>query len=357
MSDPLVLGIESSCDETSVGIVRGESLLANEVASSVELHARFGGVVPEVASRAHLEAIGPTLSRAIEAADIDLASLDAISVTAGPGLMGSLVVGVSAAKALAAYLNKPLYGVNHLVGHVAVDLLDHPDDEPARPIAKPCLALLVSGGHTQLLKVGDITGGITEVGTTIDDAAGEAYDKVARLLGMPYPGGPVIDKAAALGDPKAIRFPRGLTAGHDMVKHRFDFSFSGLKTAVARWVETRRLEGGEVPLNDVAASFQEAVADVITSKAVAAAQFHGIDHMIIGGGVAANSRLRGLLASRTASAGIELRRPRPALCTDNGAMIACLGAQVVKAGIAPSGLGFAANSGLPVETVVVPAEG
>ena len=178
----------------------------------------------------------------------------------------------------------------------------------------------------------DITGGITEVGTTIDDAAGEAYDKVARLLGLPYPGGPVIDRAAQQGDPKAIRFPRGLTAGHDMVKHRFDFSFSGLKTAVARWVET----------------------DVITAKAVAAAQFHGITHMIIGGGVAANSRLRGLLAARTASAGIELRRPRPALCTDNGAMIACLGAQVVKAGLAPSGLTIAANSGLPVETVVLP---
>lgn len=355
MSEPLVLGIESSCDETSVGIVRGEQLLANEVASSVELHARFGGVVPEVASRAHLEAIGPTLRRAVEDAQVDLSTLDAISVTAGPGLMGSLVVGVAAAKALAAYLNKPLYGLNHLVGHVAVDLLDHPVDEPARPLATPCLALLVSGGHTQLLKVDDITATITEVGTTIDDAAGEAYDKVARLLGLPYPGGPVIDKAAQQGNPKAIRFPRGLTAGHDMVKHRFDFSFSGLKTAVARWVETRRLEGGEVPLNDVAASFQEAVADVITAKAVAAAQFHGITHMIIGGGVAANSRLRGLLAARTASAGIELRRPRPSLCTDNGAMIACLGAQVVKAGIKPSGLTIGANSGLPVETVVVPA--
>lgn len=356
MSEPLVLGIESSCDETSVGIVRGEQLLANQVASSVELHARFGGVVPEVASRAHLEAIGPTLQRAIQDADIDLADLDAISVTAGPGLMGSLVVGVAAAKSLAAYLNKPLYGLNHLVGHVAVDLLDHPADEPAQPIAKPCLALLVSGGHTQLLRVGDITSDITEVGTTIDDAAGEAYDKVARLLGLPYPGGPVIDKAAQQGNPKAIRFPRGLTASHDMEKHRFDFSFSGLKTAVARWVETRRLEGGEVPLNDVAASFQEAVADVITAKAVAAAQHYGIKHMIIGGGVAANSRLRSLLGERTQAAGIELRRPRPGLCTDNGAMIACLGAQVVKAGLAPSGFAFGANSGLPVETVVVPAQ-
>ncbi|MBE6477126.1 MAG: tRNA (adenosine(37)-N6)-threonylcarbamoyltransferase complex transferase subunit TsaD [Propionibacteriaceae bacterium] len=353
MSEPLVLGIESSCDETSVGIVRGEQLLANEVASSMELHARFGGVVPEVASRAHLEAIGPTLRRAVETADIDLSELDAVAVTAGPGLMGSLVVGLAAAKTLAAVLGKPLYGLNHLVGHVAVDLLDHPAGEPARPLARPTLALLVSGGHTQLLTVGDITGDVAEIGTTIDDAAGEAYDKVARLLGLPYPGGPVIDEAAQGGDPEAIRFPRGLTAPHDMARHRFDYSFSGLKTAVARWVETRRLEGGEIPVADVAASFQEAVADVITAKAVDAARHHGIEHMIIGGGVAANSRLRGLLGERTAAAGIELRRPRPGLCTDNGAMIAVLGAQVVKAGLEPSGLGIGADSGLPVGTVVV----
>lgn len=355
MTEPLVLGIESSCDETSVGIVRGEQLLANQVASSVELHARFGGVVPEVASRAHLEAIGPTLHRAVEQSGIDLADLDAIAVTAGPGLMGSLVVGLAAAKALAAGLGKPLYGVNHLIGHVAVDLLDHPEGEPAEPLVLPCIALLVSGGHTQILAVDDITGQITELGTTIDDAAGEAYDKVARLLGLPYPGGPVIDKAAQNGNPGAIHFPRGLTAQHDMARHRFDFSFSGLKTAVARWVETCRLEGHEVPVDDVCASFQEAVADVLTAKAVDAAQANGIEHMIIGGGVAANSRLRGLLEERTQAAGIELRRPRPGLCTDNGAMIACLGAQVVRAGRAPSGLGIGANSGLPVQTVVVPA--
>ncbi|WP_316670945.1 tRNA (adenosine(37)-N6)-threonylcarbamoyltransferase complex transferase subunit TsaD [uncultured Propionibacterium sp.] len=353
MSEPLVLGIESSCDETSVGIVRGEQMLANEVASSMELHARFGGVVPEVASRAHLEAIGPTLGRAVERARIDLAELDAVAVTAGPGLMGSLVVGLAAAKALAACLGKPLYGLNHLVGHVAVDLLDHPDDEPARPLARPTLALLVSGGHTQLLRVGDITGDVVELGTTIDDAAGEAYDKVARLLGLPYPGGPVIDEAARGGDPGAIRFPRGLTAAHDLARHRFDYSFSGLKTAVARWVETRRLDDAEVPVADVAASFQEAVADVVTAKAVDAARHHGIEHMIIGGGVAANSRLRGLLGERAAAAGIELRRPRPGLCTDNGAMIAVLGAQVVKAGLEPSGLGIGADPGLPAGTVVV----
>lgn len=344
---PLVLGIESSCDETGIGIVRGNELLAHEVASSVEQHVRFGGVVPEVASRAHLEAIVPALQRACAAADVDLADLDGISVTAGPGLMGALVVGLASAKALSAYLNKPLYGVNHLAGHVAVDLLDHGD------LPTPCVALLVSGGHTSLLLVNDIATDITEIGATIDDAAGEAYDKVARLLGLPYPGGPVIDRAAADGDPAAIRFPRGLTARHDLEKHRFDFSFSGLKTAVARWVEARERDGLDVPVNDVAASFQEAVADVLTAKAVAAAQHHGVSHMLIGGGVAANSRLRTLLEERTAAAGIELRRPRPALCTDNGAMIAALGAQVIKAGLPPSQLDISANSGLPVSTILV----
>lgn len=347
MSEPLILGIESSCDETGVGIVRGNTLLANEVASSVEQHVRFGGVVPEVASRAHLGAMVPALQRAVQTADIDLAQLDGIGVTAGPGLMGALVVGLSSAKTLASYLNKPLYGVNHLAGHVAVDLLDHGD------LPTPCIALLVSGGHTQLLLVEDMASKITEIGTTIDDAAGEAYDKVARVLGLPYPGGPVIDKAAALGDPKAIRFPRGLTARHDLDQHRFDFSFSGLKTAVSRWVELRRRDGLDVPVNDVAASFQEAVCDVLTAKAVDACQHYGVKHMLIGGGVAANSRLRGLLEERTAAIGVELRRPRPGLCTDNGAMIAALTTQVVKAGGKPSSLDISANSGLPVETILV----
>ncbi|GAA3866100.1 tRNA (adenosine(37)-N6)-threonylcarbamoyltransferase complex transferase subunit TsaD [Tessaracoccus defluvii] len=347
MTEPLVLGIESSCDETGVGIVRGRTLLANEVASSVDLHVRFGGVVPEVASRAHLSAIVPALERAAATADIDLADVDAIAVTAGPGLMGALVVGIASAKALSAYLNKPLYGVNHLVGHVAVDLLDHGE------LPMPAVALLVSGGHTSLLHVTDITSGITELGSTIDDAAGEAYDKVARILGLPYPGGPVIDKAAAAGDPTAIRFPRGLTARHDMERHRFDFSFSGLKTAVARWVEQRRLDGLDVPLADVAASFQEAVCDVLTAKTVDAATELGVSTILLGGGVAANSRLRTLLEERAAAVGIELRRPRPALCTDNGAMIAAVGSEAIRAGLAPSSLDLSADSGLPVTRVVV----
>ncbi|WP_296136974.1 tRNA (adenosine(37)-N6)-threonylcarbamoyltransferase complex transferase subunit TsaD [uncultured Tessaracoccus sp.] len=347
MSEPLVLGIESSCDETGVGIVRGDTLLANEVASSVEEHVRFGGVVPEVASRAHLQAIVPALQRATDAAGVDLADIDAIAVTAGPGLMGALVVGLAAAKALAVALDKPLYGVNHLVGHVAVDVLEH------GPLPMPALALLVSGGHTSLLHVRDIAGDITELGATIDDAAGEAYDKVARLLGLAYPGGPVIDRLAAGGDPAAIHFPRGLTAPRDRDRHRFDFSFSGLKTAVARWVEQRRRDGLDVPVADVCASFQETVADVLTAKAIDAATHLDVPTILLGGGVAANSRLRTLLEERATEAGLVVRRPRPGLCTDNGAMIAAVGVACVRAGVAPSPLDISAHSGLPVETVHV----
>ena len=347
MTAPLVLGIESSCDETGVGIVRGTELLANQVASSVDLHARFGGVVPEVASRAHLEAMLPTLARACEDAEVDLSEVDGIAVTAGPGLVSALVVGVATAKALAVALNKPLYGVNHLIGHVAVDVLDH------GPLPSPAIALLVSGGHSSLLRVDDIATSVRELGSTIDDAAGEAYDKVARLLGLPYPGGPVIDKAAALGNPRAIAFPRGLTATKDLAKHRFDFSFSGLKTAVARWVETRRRDGEDVPINDVAASFQEAVCDVLTAKAIAACEAEGIGDLLIGGGVAANSRLRSLLEERATAAGIRLRRPRPGLWTDNGAMIAVVGGAAMVAGVRPSSLDIGVDSGLPVSTIVV----
>ncbi len=347
MSEPLVLGIESSCDETGVALVRGHTLLSNVVATSDEEHVRFGGVVPEVASRAHLQAFVPTLERALTEADVDPTEIDAVAVTAGPGLIGALVVGLAAAKALAAALGKPLYGVNHLVGHVAVDLLDH------GPLPEPFGALLVSGGHTSLLLVEDIAGRITEVGTTIDDAAGEAYDKVARVLGLGYPGGPVMDAAAQLGNPSAIRFPRGLTAPKDLVKHRFNFSFSGLKTAASRWVETARRDGVGVPTNDVAASFQEAVADVLTAKAVDMATHYGLSNFLLGGGVAANSRLRELLEERLGAHGVSLRRPRPSLCTDNGAMIAALGSELVRRGLPPSSLEIGAQPSLPVSSVLV----
>jgi N6-L-threonylcarbamoyladenine synthase len=345
MSQPLVLGIETSCDETGVGIVRGHTLLADAVASSVESHARFGGVVPEVASRAHLEAMVPTVQRALDDAGVALTDLDAIAVTAGPGLAGALLVGVAAAKAYALALDKPLYGVNHLAAHVAVDTLEH------GPLPEPALALLVSGGHSSLLLVDDLTADVKPLGATIDDAAGEAFDKVARLLGLPFPGGPYIDKAARDGDPAKIAFPRGLTGPRDLAEHRFDFSFSGLKTAVARWVEARERSGEPVPVNDVAASFQEAVVDVLTAKAVEACRAHGVETLLVGGGVAANSRLRALAEERCAKAGITLRVPRPKLCTDNGAMVAALGSHLVAAGIAPSTLDIPADSSMPVTEV------
>jgi len=347
VSAPLVLGIETSCDETGIGIVRGQQLLANVIASSMDEHARYGGVVPEVAARAHLEAIVPALEEALRTAGVSLDDLDAIAVTSGPGLAGALMVGVAAAKALAVSLDKPLYAVNHLVGHVGADVLR--DD--GTDIDLPTIALLVSGGHTSLLLVRDLIDDVELLGETIDDAAGEAFDKVARLLGLPYPGGPQIDRAAVGGDPKAIRFPRGLTHQKDLEKHRYDFSFSGLKTAVARWVEQKRDSGEELPLADVAASFREAVADVLLTKAIAACQDHGVPRLLLGGGVVANARVRELAAERCAAAGIELRVPPLSLCTDNGAMIAALGAQLVAAGRAPSELSFGADSTLPVTVI------
>ena len=339
MTGPLVLGIETSCDETGAGLVRGNELLADAVASSVDEHARYGGVVPEVASRAHLEAMVPAVDRALATAGVTLADVDAIAVTAGPGLAGALLVGVAAAKAYALSLNKPLYGVNHLAAHVAVDQLEH------GPLPAPVVALLVSGGHSSLLLVPDVAQEVISLGSTIDDAAGEAYDKVARVLGLPFPGGPPIDKEARNGDPAAISFPRGKL--HDGT---LDFSFAGLKTAVARWVEAH---GEPIPVADVAASFQEAVADVLTRKAVEACRQHGVDHLVIGGGVAANSRLRALAEERCTKAGIRLRVPRPGLCTDNGAMVAALGSELAGRDLPSSPLDLPADSSLPVTDVVV----
>jgi len=344
--EPLVLGIETSCDETGVGLVRGTTLLADAVASSVQEHARFGGVVPEVASRAHLEAMVPTLERACADAGMALRDVDAVAVTSGPGLTGALLVGVASAKALALGLGIPLYGVNHLAAHVAVDQLEH------GPLPSPCVALLVSGGHSSLLLVDDVTRGVEPLGATIDDAAGEAFDKVARLLGLPFPGGPHIDREARDGDPAYVDFPRGLTSGRDLERHRFDFSFSGLKTAVARWVEARERDGEPVPLPDVAAAFQEAVCDVLTRKAVDACLRRDVGHLLIGGGVAANSRLRVLAEERAAARGIAVRVPRPGLCTDNGAMVAALGAELVARGCAPSALDLSADPSMPVTRIV-----
>jgi N6-L-threonylcarbamoyladenine synthase len=323
-----------------VGVVRDGALLADALASSVEEHARFGGVVPEVAARAHVEAMVPTVHRALATAGISARDIDAVAVTAGPGLAGPLMVGVAAAKAYALGLDVPLYGVHHLAAHVAVDTLQ------SGPLPPACVALLVSGGHSSLLAVGDLAAQEIEIlGATVDDAAGEAYDKVARLLGMGFPGGPLIDRAAADGA-VSIDFPRGKAADGTL-----DFSFSGLKTAVARWVESRRRNGEPVPAADVAASFQEAVADVLTAKAVTACRDQGLDTLVISGGVAANSRLRALAAERAAAAGLRLRIPRPGLCTDNGAMVAALGWLQVEAGVSPSVFELGADPGLAVDAV------
>ena len=341
MSQPLVLGIETSCDETAIGIVRGRTLLANEIASSVEEHARFGGVVPEIASRAHLEAMLPSIERALKDAKVSLKDLDAISVTAGPGLVGALLVGTASAAGLSQGLGIPLYGVNHLAAHISVDYLTH--DQPL----DPTIALLVSGGHSSLLQVDDITTSVTKLGATMDDAAGEAFDKIARILDLGFPGGPAIDREAKSGNPTAIDFPRGLTTSNDWATRPYDFSFSGLKTAVARYLE-------QTPSHlraDVAASFQEAVVDVLLLKALAACKSSGIDSLVIAGGVAANSRLRAVATERCAKAGIQLRIPAPGLCTDNGAMVAALGSLMVSAGRPATAGPFDADSSLQVERV------
>jgi len=341
MSEPLVLGIESSCDETSVGIVKGRKLLANVIASSVQEHVRFGGVVPEVASRAHLEAMQLVIQRALSESKVSLKDIDAVAVTAGPGLIGALLVGVSAANAIALALDKPIYGVNHLAAHIAVDSLENN--------AKPTIALLVSGGHSSILQVNDLTEDIAILGATIDDAAGEAFDKVARLLGFGFPGGPLIDREAKNGDKEAINFPRGLSQASDMLERPFDLSFSGLKTAVSRYL----VANPKANRNDVAASFQEAVVDVLLNKAIKAATDQGIDSLLIAGGVAANSRLREVAKERCEKAKIELRIPPPALCTDNGAMVAALGSLAISAGKPPSSLGLVASSNTPATKILI----
>jgi N6-L-threonylcarbamoyladenine synthase len=338
----LVLGIETSCDETAVGIVDDRKLLANVISSSVDQHVRFGGVVPEVASRAHLEAMQQVIKQALIDASISIKDIDAIAVTAGPGLIGALLVGVSSASGLALALNKPLYGVNHLSAHIAVDQLDNSNQ------LQPAIALLVSGGHSSILQVNNLATDVVVKGATIDDAAGEAFDKIARLMGLGFPGGPLIDKQALAGNKTEINFPRGLTAPADLEKHKYDFSFSGLKTAVARYLA----QTPNYKKADVAASFQEAVVDVLIAKSLAACKESGIDKLIIAGGVAANHRLRELAKQRCESAKVELRIPPSNLCTDNGAMVAALGSLAINEGVAASEIGISADSAAPVTQVV-----
>ena len=344
--NPLVLGIESTCDETGVALVRGRELLHDVVASSMDEHARFGGIVPEVASRAHVQSLVPTLDAALEGSGYELGDVDAIAVACGPGLVGSLTVGVAAAKALALGLGVPLYGVNHVIGHAAVDELVH------GAFPERFMALVVSGGHSSLLLVDDIATAVTELGHTLDDAAGEAFDKVGRLLELPYPGGPHVDRLAREGDPMAIAFPRGLSKAKDQASHAYDFSFSGLKTAVARHLEALADSGAPVPRADVAASFAAAVADVLVAKSISACRAHGVDTLVIGGGFSANSQLRDEAERRCAAEGITLRIPPIRYCTDNGAMIAALGSAVVRSGAEPSALRLGVDSSMSLETIV-----
>jgi N6-L-threonylcarbamoyladenine synthase len=308
----LVLGIETSCDETAVGIVDGRKLLANVISSSVEQHVRFGGVVPEVASRAHLEAMQQVIKQALKDAGVSIKDI------------------------------KPLYGVNHLSAHIAVDQLD--SDKKITPT----IALLVSGGHSSILKVNNLAKDVQVMGATIDDAAGEAFDKIARIMGLGFPGGPLIDKQSKDGDLSLINFPRGLTAAADLEKHKYDFSFSGLKTAVARYLD----QTPNYKKADVAASFQEAVVDVLLTKSLAACKESGIDNLVIAGGVAANSRLREAAKQRCEINKINLSIPPIGLCTDNGAMVAALGSLAINEGVKPSQIGIGADSAASIAQVI-----
>ncbi|MFF1376067.1 tRNA (adenosine(37)-N6)-threonylcarbamoyltransferase complex transferase subunit TsaD [Streptomyces sp. NPDC058308] len=339
MDSPVVLGIESSCDETGAGLVREGRLLGHAVASSMDEHARYGGVVPEIAARAHVHALTPVVRRALDEAGLRMSDIGAVAVTTGPGLSGALQVGLAGAKSLAYALDVPLYGVHHLAGHVAADTLEH------GPLPDPCMVLIVSGGHTSLLLVRDLARDpIVHLGDTLDDAAGECFDKVARVFGLPYPGGPAIDRAAREGDPAAVPFPRPLTGPRDTP---YAFSFSGLKTAAARWAEGHA--GRPLPVADGAASLQEAVADVLTRKAVAACREYGVGTLVVVGGVAANSRVRALAEERCRAAGVTLRVPPLRLCTDNGAMIAAVGDLLVRAGAEPAPLNVSIDPSAPLE--------
>ena len=314
MQSGLALGIETSCDETAAAVIRnGREIVSNVVLSQIDIHQKYGGVVPEIASRHHIEAIFPVINEALEKAEVTLDDLDVIAVAYGPGLVGSLLVGVAAAKALAFAKQIPLVGVNHIEGHIYANFLDGQQVEP------PLVCLTVSGGHTDLLLIPRL-GEYEILGRTRDDAAGEAFDKVARVLGLPYPGGPQIEKLAKTGNREAISFPRGL-----LEKDNFDFSFSGLKTAALNYLNGAKQKGDEVHLPDFAASFQWAIIDVLTDKLITAAQEHKVRQVVLSGGVAANDTFRAHVAEKVREVGMELLYPPRHLCTDNAAMIGSAG--------------------------------
>ena len=317
----LTLGIETSCDETAVSVVAdGRFMLSNVISTQISIHTQFGGVVPEIASRRHLENINDVIDKALSDAGVSISDIDLVGVTYGPGLVGALLIGVAAAKSIAYACDIPLVGVNHMHGHIAANYLEHHDLEP------PFMSLVVSGGHTNIVNVPEYNR-CEKIGGTRDDAAGEAFDKVARVIGLGYPGGPKVDKAAREGRRDAIDFKRvWLEPGS------YDFSFSGLKTQALNYLNTERQAGREINVNDVAASFQEAVVEVIAEKAVRAAEEYGQKRIVMAGGVASNTRLRELISEKAAARGIEILRPSPVLCTDNGAMIASAAYYAYKAG-------------------------
>lgn len=314
MKDTIILGIETSCDETSAAVVvNGRKVLSNIIASQIDLHAEYGGVVPEIASRKHVELILPVIDSALKEADITLENVDAIAVTFGPGLVGALLVGVTAAKAIAAALDKPLIKVHHIEGHIAANYISHTELKP------PFIGLIVSGGHSHIVHVKDYPD-FEILGITRDDAAGEVFDKISRVLGLGYPGGPVIDKQAKLGNPNAVRFPRV-----NFPNGSYDFSFSGLKTAVINYVNHARQKGEELNIPDICASFQQAVVDVLVDHTLKAAKSLDVKTIALAGGVASNSLLRETLQNRARKVGINALFPTPVLCTDNAAMIASAG--------------------------------
>lgn len=316
-----ILAFESSCDETSCAVIEdGRRILSDVISSQVPIHKKFGGVVPEIASRHHIEDVLPVAEEALQEAGCSWQEVDAIAVTQGPGLVGALLVGVAAAKAAAWALGKPLIAVNHMEGHIFANLLQYPDLEP------PFLSLVVSGGHTMLVVVENYNT-FTLLGETRDDAAGEAFDKIARVMGYPYPGGPHIDRLAQEGNPEAIHFPMAMAK-----EHHFDFSFSGLKSAVINYLHTADMKKEPVSKEDVAASFQKAVVDVLVSKSMAALDQTGLKTIVLAGGVAANSGLRRALEAVCGARGVRLCRPDPVLCTDNGAMIGCRAYYMAQAG-------------------------
>ena len=340
-----VLAIETSCDETAVAVIKNREVLSNVVASQIEIHQPYGGVVPEVASRQHVEMVNPAIAQALQAANLDWATIDGIAATCAPGLVGALLVGLTAAKTLAMVHQKPFIGVHHLEGHIYASYLTDPKLQP------PFLCLLVSGGHTSLIAVKGC-GEYQILGQTRDDAAGEAFDKVARLLKLGYPGGPVLDRLAAQGNPKAFPLPEGQVARAEGGYHPYDSSFSGLKTAVLRLTQKLALTGQPLPVADIAASFQATVARALTKRTIACARDFGLTTIAIGGGVAANSGLRQQLQAAASQHNLRLIFPPLRFCTDNAAMIGCAAAAHLERGDT-SALTLVARSRLPISDVMV----